>query len=314
MKFNPYSFSKMNSFELCPKKFELSYIKKIKTFTPNLATERGSYIHLLLEHHEDEKEVNFKFNIMQEEDIQKAHEVYEKFVESDLGKYYFSFLSESEIAFGVKRGDEGFEPCGYGNKEALFRGKIDYFAMTNDTVIVADWKTGKVTDYPAPLQLVMYAAWVFLKYPEIEKVISSFVYVEHLEEKQYIFKRSHLTAILKKIVEKIVKIEKATDFEKSESPLCEYCSYRAEGYCDETTQEEFQQNVSKFSTGRYGKEKELFYFIHPESGCAWIQDYKDPGDLDGLAEEIEAGMFYNLEDFGYDPADIDKTIHTKDEK
>jgi RecB family exonuclease len=319
MKFTPYSFSKINSFEMCPAKFDFNYIQKLRFWVPNLATERGSYIHTLLENDTKSKPTSFKFTLIDEEIERECKEIYKKFKESNWGKFYFSeaFTAEAEVEFGMKKTDEGLKPCRYYDKEALFRGKIDHFIKDYDTIYVADWKTGKISAYPAPLQLVMYAVWAFNEYPDVETVRAAFVYVEHPESedmvKEYVFKREHLSQLTKKVIEKIVTIEKSGEFPKKEGPLCEYCDFRKKGICLETTSDEFTNDMMKYAYKKKPK-KELHYFIHPESGSAWIQDYIDDGDLDGLVEEIDETMFYELIDFGYDPKDIDKTIHTREEK
>jgi len=327
MKFAPYSFSKINSFEMCPKKFDFNYIQKLGVWVPNLATERGSYIHTLLENDTKSKPTNFKFTLIDDEIQQECINVYEKFKASEWGQFFFDpeFDTKAEVAFGMKRTEEGLETCSYYDKEALFRGKIDHFMKDDYMIYVADWKTGKISGFPAPLQLIMYAVWALSEYPDIDTVITAFVYVEHPDDpdcvKEYTFKREHLPLLKKKVIEKIVNIEKAEKFQKKETKLCEYCEYRKKGLCDETSGEDFADQMTFGYTPKKDQElfspeneRELFYFIHPESSCAWIQDYNDPEEHDGLTEEIDAGMFYNLSDFGYDDRDIDKTIHTRDEK
>lgn len=247
MKFNPYSFSKLNSFMSCPKKFELSYIEKIKVFVPNIATERGSYVHTLLENKTKNKLTTFKFNVMTEKDVDECDKVYYDFTHSDNGKKYFDPKNETyaEVEFGVKKIGKNFEVCSYYSKSALFRGKIDHQIIHGDWIELLDFKTGKVTSFPAPLQLVMYSVWAFIKYPHINKVRTAFVYVEHgNEEKEYIFYREHFEVILKKVVEKIVNVELAKKFPKNETKLCEYCDFRKKGYCDPETVGEFNDKMS----------------------------------------------------------------------
>jgi len=318
MKFTPYSFSKINSFQMCPAKFDYNYIQKLRVWVPNMATERGSYVHTLLENDTKEKPTTFKFTLIDDAMQQECIDIYKNFKASGWGQFYFdpSFDAEAEVEFGMKKTDEGLIPCSYYDKGALFRGKIDHFIKNDPVIYVADWKTGKISGFPAPLQLVMYAVWALITYPEIDTIVSAFVYVEHPDDpevvKEYEFTRAMLPQMTKKVLEKIVEVEKAEKFPKKESPLCNYCEYRKKGICLETTADEFNDQMADLIKPYKKKAKELFYFIHPESGCAWIQDYKDPSDLDGLVEEIEPSMFYNLTDFGYNERDIDKTIKTKE--
>ena len=133
MIFSPYSFSKINLYEQCPRKYKFNYIDKIKTFEKNLATERGSYIHLLLENDTKSKPSEFKFTLIDDEKQQECIKVYEDFRHSELGEWFFEFdQAEAEVEFGMKKTDEGLVTCSYYDKEALFRGKIDHLAFDYD--------------------------------------------------------------------------------------------------------------------------------------------------------------------------------------
>ncbi len=134
--------------------------------------------------------------------------------------------------------------CSYYNKEALFRGKIDLEVNNKEMVIeLIDYKSGRVSMFPQPLQLVMYCIWAFQEYPNINEIRAYFIYVEHLEEKVYKFKRDHLSTLNKKVLEKIYNIEQEINFKKVEGPLCNYCSFREAGLCEPETNEEFQNKM-----------------------------------------------------------------------
>jgi hypothetical protein len=54
MKYTPYSYSKMDTFEKCPRRFKYQYIDKIKVPQEhNEHLEKGKCINLLLEHNGD---------------------------------------------------------------------------------------------------------------------------------------------------------------------------------------------------------------------------------------------------------------------
>lgn len=247
MKYAPYSFSKINLYEQCPLKFKFNYIDKLGTFYPNLATERGSFIHTLLENHTKEKKTKFKFLIATEEEQKDCFNIFVEFLDSDLGKKYMVNDAKAELNFGMKKTKTGLEVCKYGDKQALFRGKIDHSILEEYKMHLADWKTGKVSFFPAPLQLMMYMVWAFYKYPELEEVITSFVYVEHLQEKEYKFTREHLNPSIMKILGKILNIEKDTTFLKKEGPLCNFCDFRTAGLCLPETHDEFEQKMMQYT-------------------------------------------------------------------
>ena len=111
-----------------------------------------------------------------------------------------------------------------------------------------DWKTGKVSGFPQPLQLAMYAIYLFEQYPDVETIRTAFVYVEHNnKEKVYTFDRSHLSVLKKKILEKIVNMENEKKFSKKESRLCDYCDFRTAGLCEPETHDEFAEKMMQMT-------------------------------------------------------------------
>ena len=313
MKFTPYSFSKQNTFAQCPFKFKLQYIDKIKTpFKMNAILEKGSYIHLILEEIANNDgvlpEIEYKFKYSTKEEIQGYKVIAHDFIYSELGYKYLNpengkFFG-AEVEFGVKLVDGKWLDTNYYDKNAMFRGKIDHMNKLGERAEVIDWKSGKVNSDPAVLQVIMYAIWVFIKFPEVQEVDSVFVYVEHGQEKRFTFKRSHLIPLMKKLVEKIYNIEKAIKYPKTENGLCPFCQYRLSGDCEETSNLDFNDDLMKFAP----KVQTKWFFMHPESGCAWIQDHPlREVESDGLVEEVDEDLFWQLEDLGYD---IEREIKT----
>jgi hypothetical protein len=97
----------------------------------------------------------------------------------------------------------------------------------------------------------MYAIWGFLKF-DVERVVTKFIYVDHLVEKTYTFKRSHLNKLIKTVLKKILTVERyyddpKEDFEmKKEGPLCDWCEFRKRGICKENHQD-FLKKVMKYA-------------------------------------------------------------------
>ena len=136
MKYAPFSFSKINLFEQCPLKFKFQYIDKLGTFIPNLATERGSFIHTLLENDTKSKPTKFKFTIATPKEQNECIDIFIAFKKSELGQRYLEVPSEAEVHFGMKFIDGVLSPCSYYDKEALFRGKIDLVMEDYDEHII----------------------------------------------------------------------------------------------------------------------------------------------------------------------------------
>lgn len=229
LKFAPYSFSKIATFK-CPFKFKLTYIDKLKFPSTNINLEKGRYIHKYLENYILKKEEpEFKFELSSKQNIENYKKIVKDFI--NLNSNFFKNLSESvkvEKSFGIKIKDGDLIPCEYFDKKCILRGKIDLIQNNN----IIDWKTGKIPLQVKPDQLKLYALWTFLKYPEINKINTNFVYIEQKTVKKFTFYRKDLPSLKKYFISEIKKIENTKDFKKNFSPLCFYCIFYQNKICN----------------------------------------------------------------------------------
>lgn len=297
MKFNPFSFSKINTFLFCPMKFKLSYIDKIRVKNSNIALEKGSYIHQRLEDHSNSIALtNFNFRLSTREQILEFDNIVDTFINSELGmKYLTPTTFGVELDFALLLEDKKLRATNYYNKEALIRGKIDHAIQNGNVMTLLDWKSGRVRDEPDVLQVVVYALWCFITYPEIETVQAAFVYVEHGEEKSFTFHRDSIEQLQGAVLRNIAKVEVAEDYPKKESNLCQWCDYRKNGYCTAETGQEFADKMMNLTKPDFSKKAEWFFYCHPESGCAFSQKWELPeGAGDGLVEAIDEVTFLKM--------------------
>jgi len=249
LKYAPYSFSKIESFTSCKRKFKHTYIDKLYFPISNIALEKGSYIHKCLEDwvKKDNKRPEFNFKLSTQEDIQNYNNIVDNFIDSPLGKKYFQSLKilGTETKFGLKI-DENNQliETNYYNKKAFIRGMIDQMSSSDGKIVVVDWKSGKVPDEPKSDQVMLYALWIMTKDDSVNKVESNFVYIEHNIEKQFIYTRDELPSMRKKFAMKVKSIENETEFPKNITALCDWCSFKQNGICDtSSTLDEFSRFV-----------------------------------------------------------------------
>jgi len=156
-KYAPYSFSKMNTFNQCNRKFKYQVIDKVKPEkTDTTALRKGVEIHKVLE----------KYPVVPDSVSKQNLEIANTFINSELGRYYFNLNNTREVKFGL---DNTLTPGEY-SKTSLFRGFIDFVCIKDDMLILVDWKTGKLkeTKYQDFTQLLLYAVYFFLKYSMIK--------------------------------------------------------------------------------------------------------------------------------------------------
>ena len=222
MKYSPYSFSKLSTHKQCNRKFKYNYIDKAPQDKKDMtALLKGGAVHSILEH--------YPYQSTHKLAPQYQH-IADKFIETKLGKLYLTQNSIKEYDFGLTN---KLIPTTYSDKEALFRGSIDFICTIDKTLYLCDWKTGKYKDEKWQLydQLMFYAIYFFQKYENINTINISYVYVEHENmENTMILERQYLDTYIQELVELILNVEHDEDFKKTISPLCNYCEFKT--HCD----------------------------------------------------------------------------------
>lgn len=218
MKFAPYSFSKLTTFEDCPQRFKFQYIDKIRRDDRNEALVKGSNVHSILE-----KFGTYKLNNSTEENIVR------KYVKSEIAKKYLPSLvgiekSIRETSIGL---DENYEPCSYYSKKAIFRGKVDYICIIDNVLNICDYKTGKYKEevFQDYRQLLLYSLFFFKKYTNINTIRISYIYVEHELENAMILERKFLDKYIETLSTMINNVESATEYVRK-TKFCNWCPYK----------------------------------------------------------------------------------------
>lgn len=215
-----FSFSKIELFKQCPRKYKFRYIEKIPVNVKMPHLIKGSNVHKVLETHNTEKFLE-TYSSMGEE----VKTIINKFVNSDLGIDILSPKSvrEAEIFF-----NSDIKPCL--KEDAIFVGYIDRINLRGDTVELIDFKTGKYKDlkYQSFDQLITYALYIHNK-TNINSIKLRYVYVEHLKENVLDFEKKSVelhTELLKKSMNDIENTTKEDSFTKNMTKLCDWCEYK----------------------------------------------------------------------------------------
>ncbi len=239
IKMNPYSYSKIASYNGCPRKFKYQYIDKIKVEQKDTkALDRGSIIHLIFETHKDVKRLSnskeFKriAKRLTKTEIKECFNVYDTFMESPQGKSLFKRKQVfAELPLGLNKDFEytKFNRDNYMNQDVLLRGYIDAGIVDEekDILICIDYKTGKYKEpkYQQWGQLLYYGIGLFSKMP-YDKIMLCFAYVEHNKLNTKVIYREDIEKYKKALVDNIVNIEQESIFEKNETPLCDWCKFQ----------------------------------------------------------------------------------------
>jgi CRISPR/Cas system-associated exonuclease Cas4 (RecB family) len=221
--FAPYSYSKLSTHKQCNRKFKYAYIdkapkSKISDMTPLL---KGGAVHNILEHYP---------NLSTHKLAPKYQYIADNFIASNLGQKYLSKDSVREFDFGLTK---DLKPTTYKDKDALFKGSIDYITRIDDTLHLNDWKTGKLKEekWQDFDQLLFYAIYFFIRYTNINKIVISYVYVEHNNHENTItLDRIYLKRYVTELFGLIKDAENDTVYKRNITPLCGWCAF--EEHCN----------------------------------------------------------------------------------
>lgn len=193
-----FSWSRLECFELCPKKFQLMHITKemVTDFeAPHFA--KGKAAHFLMEEH-------FKTGCDLKNTVCKVKGENGKgfytvlrnpgrpIVQSNIIQSFefdFSFLEnfcasinkatqvipELKVTYDVR-----MHELGWFAKKAWVRVIFDLLIIVDDFALVLDWKTGKVKPYSD--QLKLFAGAVMTKYPKVKRVLTAYIWLEHPDQ------------------------------------------------------------------------------------------------------------------------------------
>jgi CRISPR/Cas system-associated exonuclease Cas4 (RecB family) len=215
MKFAPYTFSKINTYETCPRKFKFQYIDKVSgPFVYNEALIKGNAVHSILEALPDKH--NGKY-------YDKYKHIVDEFLQTGIGKRYFEVRHSKEQRIAL---NNVLEPCAYNDNNVIFRGIVDYVTIITNIIILVDWKTGFKKEFTSQsfLQLLLYAIYFFQKY-KINDILLSYVYIEHNHENTLLLNRSELNNYKNTLLNIVSNIETDLTYDKNITPLCSWCDF-----------------------------------------------------------------------------------------
>lgn len=226
MKYAPYSFSKINTFFDCPKKFEFAYITKVEIdygYSDPYYFIRGRFLHSYIANRlSGGNGMISNFNDVSVDDKLHLTEMAEKTLENEYINLSFDFdhnLVEAKMYLNHKMSESESK------SNAAFVGYIDYCAVQDDFAMIIDWKTGKYRDTPSYDQLELYAIWLLDKYPNIQEFDLLFYYVEHDKFSIKTVGRVEVENFKTSLKKKISLIENTESFKPNINKHCEVCAY-----------------------------------------------------------------------------------------
>jgi hypothetical protein len=182
-----WTYSQLDSFESCPKKFY--HLKVARDFVdpPTIHTDWGIKVHSAMEEY-------IKAGTPLPEGMEHWSSIIEK-----IAKLPGEKLTEHKMAL-----DKAFQPADWGN--AWTRGIIDLVIIHGEKAVVLDYKTGKRK--PSE-QLDLYANYMFAHFPQVKSVVTTYVWLKEKRLDRKKVDRSQSAELWQAMLPRIAKLESA---------------------------------------------------------------------------------------------------------
>lgn len=219
-----FSYSKINTYNICPRKYEFSYIDFYPRKGSSDIVLKGTLLHKMIELYINDKDYDIpyekEFLSLKEEDFNAFKEDFEKIKEQPLIKQLKKMKDSCEINVEQKLTNvfENF----------IFSGNTDTLVKNEKKLIIIDYKTGKVNQNFE--QLEFYALVSSYLYPEVQDFLLVLSFVSHEQDLKITLKKEDMFKIENKLIKYISNINNSIKFDKKVGPLCNYCDYKDE--CD----------------------------------------------------------------------------------
>lgn len=180
-----WTYSQLDSFETCPKKFYHLKVVRDIVEPPTEATIWGSKVHEALEY-------RVKDGTPLPEGMTQWEALAAKICAMPGEK-----LTEQKMAL-----DRNFQPAEWG--AAWTRGIADLVVVGGKSVAVMDYKTGKRKPTE---QLMLYAGYAFSHYPDIDQVLTGFVWLKERRIDKAVYQRDEVSNIWQHFLARSRKLE-----------------------------------------------------------------------------------------------------------
>lgn len=203
---DPWGYSKLETFEKCPQKFEFQFIQKLAQ-PGSPAMERGSKMHENIESY---------LNGWVPELLPECQSFQEAIDSLKAEKYV------AEQAIGLDK-DWNKLPDWF-HKSTWIRAKADAMYVSGGKLVVIDFKSGKYR-VPSTDQVELYAIVGGALYPEVSQVVAEYWYLDSGTVYSREYTQPELLALRAKFERRVAPMYVNTAWNPQPSMECRWCPY-----------------------------------------------------------------------------------------
>lgn len=185
-----FSYSRLNNFEECPKKFYAIAIAKEFQEKESDQMRYGKDVHKALE-------LRVAKNKPLPSHLQHLEPMMQKILAAPGRK-----LPEQQLAINAN-----FEPCEWFDKEAYCRAIVDLAVIGGKRAVLFDYKTGKISDDFTQMRLT---GAVFMQhYPEIEELTLAYLWIKERKPTREEMTRADIPVVWEQLLPRINRYQTA---------------------------------------------------------------------------------------------------------
>jgi len=211
------SYSRLSTYQNCPRKFRLQYLDKAfpdDSKNPNFV--RGNRVHGQLENYVMWKNAGESFEKPKMcNEAKNAIPIIDGIYES-----YTSVLPEQQLCLDRNWGKAGW----FDSSKAYLRAILDLIAFKPGRGLIVDYKTGKVRDYDQyGGQLHLNATMIFAIEPEIQVIDVAYLFVDHKQTVKVHFKRDQYEEFKAHFISEHVRVNSEDKWDPKINQYCKWC-------------------------------------------------------------------------------------------
>ena len=202
----PWSFSRLNAYETCPRKYHQESVLKKYPFQSNAAADFGKYAHKAFEN-------RFSHYTPLPMDLQH----HEKYL-TPLMQRPGNSIVEQQMAL-----DANFEPTGWFDSDVWTRAIVDWAKFDSGVGQIVDWKFGKRPPQDSFDQVDLMVAVMMAYKPELMGVVGAFYWAKDKKFARKTCRREDVPEIWGGFLPRVERYEKAhrkIDFPPKPCFLC----------------------------------------------------------------------------------------------
>lgn len=205
-KFPPWSYSNLNDYLICPRRYYRRHV--LKDLPPEEKTEaqlKGTAVHEA-----------FRKRIRRGDKLKDELAMYEPLLEPIMQVPVHQRMAELKL--GMR---EDGTACDFFADDVWGRGAVDAVLILGETAWLVDWKTGKM--HSDPLELELQALLLKANYPSLERIVGNFVWLRNVTVGK-LLDLSDTVSTRAWVDEKLEEIQSRTDWPPDENYLCRFCN------------------------------------------------------------------------------------------